>query len=291
MKLFLLVVKCISAGALLVIMFPAVQAEPVQWKVEDGGNGHFYEVIVVPGGISWPDANAAALRVNEHSHLTTIQSQAEDDFVHSLITTGSAWIGGIQIEGPSAPDEGWRWATGEPFTFINWGPGEPNDLDTEGEDEVVIEMVRTRGAWNDLSITSARSAFVVEWIKPSELVAIDIKPGNDRNPINPRSRGRLTVAILVTDEFDASTVDVSTVQFGRGAAEPVWYRLYDVGADGDWDLVLKFNTQDTGIVCGDTEATLTGETFDGLSFAGTDSIKTVGCKHKKHHNKHDDDDH
>ena len=35
---------------------------------------------------------------------------------------------------------------------------------------------------------------------------------------------------------------------------------------------------ETGIVCGDTEATLTGELYDGTQVAGTDTVNTVGCK-------------
>ena len=47
--------------------------------------------------------------------------------------------------------------------------------------------------------------------------------------------------------------------------------------DGDLDLVVHFRTQDTGIACGDTEVTLTGETFGG-SIEGRDSIVTTGCR-------------
>ena len=86
------------------------------------------------------------------------------------------------------------------------------------------------------------------------------------------------MVIGTTEDFDASNVDVNTVQFGPDAARPVHYALADVDGDTDWDLMLQFKTQDTGIVCGDTEATLTGKTLDGESFTGTDSIKTVGCK-------------
>lgn len=106
-------------------------------------------------------------------------------------------------------------------------------------------------------------------------IAIDIKPGNDENPIKPRSKDTIKVAILTTHDFDASTVNASTVRFG--AAVPVRYRLDDVDDDGDLDLLLKFNIQDTGIACGDTEATLTAQTSDGVQL-GTGSIKTVGCK-------------
>jgi hypothetical protein len=111
-------------------------------------------------------------------------------------------------------------------------------------------------------------------------VAIDIKPGSFPNSINPRSRGVIPVAILTTPSFDATTVDPTTVRFGRTGSEatPVQSALEDVDGDGDTDLILHFNTQDTGIVCGDTAASLTGETLSGQAIVGTDSIKTVGCK-------------
>lgn len=56
----------------------------------------------------------------------------------------------------------------------------------------------------------------------------------------------------------------------------VW--LEDVDGYGDLDLVLHFRTQETGIVCGATTASLTGETLEGDPIHGSDSIRTVGCK-------------
>ncbi len=109
-------------------------------------------------------------------------------------------------------------------------------------------------------------------------VTIDIKPGSNSNSINPRSKGVTPVAILTTDTFDAGTVDPTTVRFGPNGAAPVHYALEDVDGDLDLDLILHFKTQDTGIVCGDTSASLTGETTGGQVIEGSDTVNTVGCK-------------
>lgn len=112
-------------------------------------------------------------------------------------------------------------------------------------------------------------------------VVIDIKPSSFPNSINPDSKGVIPVAILGTEDFDASTVEPTTVGFGPGDALPVHWALEDVDGDGDLDLILHFKTQDTGISEGDTKATINGWTIDGIPISGTDSVRTVPPKGKK----------
>jgi hypothetical protein len=114
---------------------------------------------------------------------------------------------------------------------------------------------------------------------PAIQVEIDIKPGETANDINLESKGKIPVAVLTTESFDATQVDWETVSFGPGGSTESHERAHieDVDLDGDMDMVLHFNTQETGIQCGDTEATLTGETFDGQSVTGTDAINTAKC--------------
>ena len=111
-------------------------------------------------------------------------------------------------------------------------------------------------------------------------IEIDIKPGSDPNSINPKSKGVMPVAILTTETFDATTVDPLTVEFGPDGATEAHGKghIEDVDGDSDLDLVLHFKVQDTGIACGDTSASLTGETPGGEPIEGSDSINTVGCK-------------
>ena len=117
-------------------------------------------------------------------------------------------------------------------------------------------------------------------------VAIDIKPDDFPNSINPASNGLIPVAILTTAAFDAATADPLSVRFGPTAAAIANAATFeDVNGDGRVDLVLHFNVQDTGIACGDTVAVLTGTTLNGQPFSGADSIQTVGCKSKSFETK------
>jgi beta-glucanase (GH16 family) len=83
-----------------------------------------------------------------------------------------------------------------------------------------------------------------------------------------RGNGVVPVAILTTDEFDATTVDHTTVRFGAAAeahtstAGPTRHEE-DFEGDGDVDLVFHFRVAETGYDCGAAGTVLTGQTFAG----------------------------
>ena len=122
---------------------------------------------------------------------------------------------------------------------------------------------------------------VVIQTKPDSIeVLVDIKPRSAPNKINPRNKGRIPVAILTNEVFDASIVDPDTILFGVTGIEaaPAHYNWEDVDGDGDIDMILHFKTQETGIKCTDTALLLSGSTIDGIAIYGFDSVDTVGCK-------------
>lgn len=142
--------------ALMFVSSQHVEAESVQWKIEDGGNGHWYEAILADepvsvngtivvdgvtltdysGGITWTDARDAATA--KGGWLVDITSAAENTFVYGLIepTQHSGfwfpelgggvrlgpWLGGFQPEGAPEPGGNWQWVTGIQFTNASGTP-------------------------------------------------------------------------------------------------------------------------------------------------------------------------
>ena len=123
----------------------------------------------------------------------------------------------------------------------------------------------------------------VAFTHPPTIVNIDVEPKDEENEIKPRKdHGKVRVAILTQGVFDAVQVDPGTVRFGPDGATAVKFKVKDVDGDSDADLVFRFKILETGIACGDHQATLIGKTLSGQNITGSDTIKTIDCK--------DDDD-
>lgn len=167
-----------AIAAISSLASPAV-SQPVQWKLEDGGNGHWYEII--DSFVSWPVANGDAMRrsyAGLEGHLGTIHSETENDFVLQLTSeelgpnkTDTVWLGLTDSEAfggnesfesgiPARQTDGWVWVTGEPVSFVNWVEGQPTNADgnpevgAEGADYATMRgrghfVSERRGEWRD----------------------------------------------------------------------------------------------------------------------------------------------
>jgi len=115
-------------------------------------------------------------------------------------------------------------------------------------------------------------------------VEIDIKPGCDQNTINLSSAGLISVAILSSDTFNATTVDPGTVTLAGAGVKMVGksnkYLSHerDVNNDGFLDLVCQVLTENWTIEPSDTSAVLVALTYDGQSIRGEDTISIVPNK-------------
>lgn len=182
--------KMFLALAATILLFGSCSAALVQWSVDSGGNGHWYEAVHVPASIMWSAASDAAGSAG--GYLATLTSEPENQFVYNLVsddkfwllaarTNAGPWIGGYQdgnAEGYSEPGGGWRWVTNEPFAYTNWAPLQP-DNGNAGEDRLHFfgwEDNKTP-QWNDAPDIEHILGYVIEYEQapvpePSSLLAL-----------------------------------------------------------------------------------------------------------------------
>lgn len=227
--------------------------------------------VVVPSGITLDPAEAENQAGTDHTVTATV-TDGEDNPLADMPVTFAVTAGPNAGEasdpgtGECTPDSCQTNASGE----VSWAYTSNGMTGTD-----------TIEACFDDDGTPRCATATKEWVALQ--VDVDIKPGSDPNSINLLERGVIPVAILTTDTLDASTVDPDSVCFGdaeapaerdcteaHGTGHPE-----DVDGDGDDDLVLHFETQETGIDPGDTEACLMGHTTGGIAIEGCDSVRTV----------------
>ncbi len=183
-------------------------------------NGHFYELVTTTD--SWTNSKAAAASrtyLNYQGYLTTVTSQAENDFIKQILSA-DAWMGasdsysqintalGTNTYANQSASEGkWYWVTGpEAGTqfmtsnggtnvvagkYANWytGSNEPNNYN--GSEDYGQYTSTQIGTWNDLANTT-NLGYIVEYggmatdivQTPSYTVTMNVaatEPGNALN--------------------------------------------------------------------------------------------------------------
>jgi hypothetical protein len=210
----------LSAIVSFLIAFAApVAGQTTYAPVFNPVNGHWYQQIRVPSGITWAEARSAAeamLFAGYRGHLATMNSREENDFVWNSVLNGTSplpqyWIGGFQD--PTAPDYrepggGWRWVTGEPWDHTRWNAGEPNNAGSEN----ALEFLHG-GVWNDGNGAGANRSYIVEY-EPAPVPSaarLSILP-------NPVVSGATTVGLLTLDRAAGPEDIVLSLTSGLPAA-------------------------------------------------------------------------
>jgi len=111
-------------------------------------------------------------------------------------------------------------------------------------------------------------------------VAVDVRPLSELNRFFLLSQLWLPVAVLSTPDFDATTIDPSTVVVSGAPVASLFGSLpmagpYDINGDGMLDLLMFVRIPDLDLSLEDNVAVLEGQTYDGLSVRGTDFVDIV----------------
>jgi hypothetical protein len=142
----------------LSIVNPAVPGV-LYGPVTNPANGHTYYLLF---NSSWTDSENQA--VGFGGHLATIRSAAENEWVRANVVNfdnsgRGGWIGLTD----QAAEGDFVWISGEPVTYTNWSPGEPNNA---GLGENWTQFLGDVGTWNDNADAPAVQVFGVVEVAP-----------------------------------------------------------------------------------------------------------------------------
>ena len=168
-----------------------IEESTITWPVSAGGNDHSYIPVLEEGGIIWEDAYNAA--VNAGGYLATITSAEENAFIYSLVSGNDSfwfldstnngigpWLGGFQKPYLVEPGGGWEWVTGEPFTYINWAYGQPDNSGFNGEDRLCFfgyQQLKSPN-WGDYYQTSKTQGYIIEFGTPEIITSTTTVPSS-----------------------------------------------------------------------------------------------------------------
>jgi PGF-pre-PGF domain-containing protein len=136
------------------------------------------------------------------------------------------------------------------------------------DDRYLFSWDNVPGDDNGKLVEFLERKFSVDWASAAKIEKLD----GDRT-IRVYA-GRNSLSLELNDEKTKVNLNINDAETDEFTAEMENGKLK---IHDHRKLVLYFNTEDTGIQCGDTLANLTGKTYNGQDIAGSDNIRTVGC--------------
>ncbi|XP_074624200.1 uncharacterized protein LOC141882148 isoform X4 [Acropora palmata] len=128
---------------------------------------------------TWTSARYMCLR--QGANLLSITSKQELDFISHHFSDnrhGQVWLG-LNDRNIEA---GYTWSDGSPVTFLNWYPGEPNDVNNV---ENCAEMYPVDTRWNDMKCTDLNGYICKQPLECS--AALGMVDGSLRNNVSASS--------------------------------------------------------------------------------------------------------
>lgn len=294
---FIVASMCMASGSVFA---------QVEWKVEDGGNGHTYELTSLRGGWAAVEAEAVSLG----GHLVSITSAEEQQFIvdNFLLSEPTHlpnnrpnifWIG-LWDETPDGLFDGdFAWSDGSALGYTNWAPGEASN--TGGDEEyVVINWDQNEaeydpyeyGRWNDIDSPFVEGANwngaygIMEFVPPLEAL-VDIDP----DTLNVKSKGKwITAYITLGEGYSVNDINIDSIAITsiEGNSCPPGYTQFadvdnyvpqvgDRDEDEIPDLTVKFDRQALvdNLCLDDVEIVIEFSLLDGTAFAGQDIIRVI----------------
>lgn len=129
-------------------------------------NGHYYQVY--DNSMTWTEAKEYCEKLG--GHLVTITSIEENNYIKDLVVSNGKknayWLGASDSETEGV----WKWVTGEPFEFSDWGTDEPNQDGEENYLELLVNAINYSLKWNDSNLNGGggmvslqNHGFICEW--------------------------------------------------------------------------------------------------------------------------------
>jgi len=142
-------------------------------------------------------------------------------------------------------------------------------------------QIETSGGVVYLTGTSIGGLYAVDFgpeYAPTLEVKIDISPLDPRNRVVITRPGLLMLGLFGSPALDVRDVDPGSLAFGPLGAPAIRALPLRLDRDAHKDLLSIHRIAEAGIAIGDTEACLSGATWDGRRFRGCDAIQPLaGC--------------
>jgi hypothetical protein len=122
----------VAAAAALSVSFTATAQNAVQWRVEDGGNGHWYQLKTEPS--TWLNGREFALA--NGGDLSSLETAVEFNWAKTRFLSSREYVnlGGLQSAGAASPSAGWSWLTGGSIALNGTFNDNPCNCGTSLED-------------------------------------------------------------------------------------------------------------------------------------------------------------